>query len=51
MAQIARLKADETFAKVLSKYADFADVFIPNLTTKLLKYTRINNYTIELVDD
>ena len=42
---------DETPTKVLSKYADFADVFSPKLAAKLSKYTRINNHAIELVDD
>ena len=50
-AQIAHLKADEATTKVLSKYADFADVFFPKSATKLLKYMRINNHAIELVDD
>ncbi len=49
--QIAHLKADKAFFKVPSKYIDFAEVFSPKLTTKLPEYTRINNYTIELVDD
>ncbi len=50
-AQIAHLKADEAFTKVPSKYADFADVFSTKLAAKLLKYTGINNHTIEFVDD
>ncbi len=50
-AQIAYLKADEAYTKVLSKYANFADVFSPKLAVELPKYTRINNYAIKLVDD
>ena len=50
-AQIAYLKADETLTKVPSKYADFADVFCSKLAVELLKYMRINDHTIELVDD
>ncbi len=50
-AQIAHLKADEAPTEVLSKYADFADVFSPKLAAELPEYTRINNYAIELVDD
>ena len=50
-AQIAYLKADNAPTKVLSKYANFADVSSPKLAAKLSKYTRINNYAIELVDD
>ncbi len=50
-AQIAHLKADEAPTKVLSKYADFADVFSLKLAAKLLEHTEINNYAIKLVDD
>ena len=50
-AQIAHLKADKAPTKVSSKYADFIDVFLLKLAIKLLKYTRINNYAIELVDN
>ncbi len=50
-AQIANLKADEAFTKVRSKYADFADVFSPNLAVELPKHTGINDHAIELVDD
>ncbi len=34
-----------------SKYADFVDAFSLKLAAKLLKYTGITDYTIELVDD
>ncbi len=50
-AQIVYVKADEAFTKVLSNYANFADVFSSKLTAKLPKHTRINNQAIELVDD
>ncbi len=50
-AQIAKLKVDEALTKVLSKYANFVDMFSPKLATKLLEYTGTNNYSIELVDD
>ncbi len=50
-AQIAHLKVDEAPSKVPSKYADFADVFSPKLATKLPEHTRIDDHTIELVDD
>ncbi len=50
-AQIAHLKADEALSKVPSKYADFGDIFFLKLAVKLPKYTEINDYTIELVDD
>ncbi len=42
---------DETPTKVLSKYADFADVFSPKLATELPEHTGINNHAIKLVDD
>ena len=50
-AQIAYLKADKAPIKVPNKYTDFADIFSLKLTTKLLEHIRINNHTIELVDD
>ena len=50
-AQIAHIKADKVLTKVLSKYANFADVFSPKLAIELLKYMVINNHAIELVDD
>ena len=49
--QIAYLKANEAPTKVPSKYADFANVFLPKLAAKLPKHTGINDYAIELVDD
>ena len=50
-AQIAHLKANEASTKVSSKYADFADVFLPKLAAKLPKHMKINNYAIGLIDD
>ena len=50
-AQIAHLKADEALTKIPSKYADFADVFLPKLAAKLSEYTEINDYTIKLMND
>lgn len=50
-AQIANLKVDKALIKVLSKYANFAYVFLPKLAAKLLKYTKINNHAIKFVDD
>ena len=48
---IARLKADETSSKVLSKYTDFVDVFLSKLALELPKYTKINDHAIKLVDN
>ena len=50
-AQIAHLKADEVPAEVPNKYANFADIFSPQLSVEFLKHTRINDHIIELVDD
>lgn len=50
-AKIAFLKANKALIKVFSKYTDFANIFLPKLITKLFKYTNIENYVIELVND
>ncbi len=50
-AQIAHLKADEAPTKVPSEYTNFADVFSSKLAAELPEHTRINDHTIELVDD
>ena len=49
--QIVHLKADEAPTKVLSKYADFTDIFSPKLSAKLPEYIGIIDHAIELVDD
>ena len=33
------------------KYSNFADVFFLELALEIFEYTRINNYTIELIDE
>ena len=48
--QIAGLIAKEAPTKVLAEYANFADVFSPDLVSKLPKHTGINDHAIELVD-
>ena len=48
--QIAGLIVEKAPTKVRVKYADFANVFFPDLMSKLLEYTRINNQAIKLVD-
>ena len=50
-AQIAHLKADEAFTKVLNKYVDFANILFPKLAIELSKHMEINDYAIELMDD
>ena len=47
--QISGLIVEKASTKVLAKYSDFVDVISPDLASKLSEYTRINDYTIELV--
>ena len=49
--QISDLIAKEVPTKVPDKYANFADVFSPNLAAELPEYTGINDHTIKLVND
>ena len=46
--QIAALKQDEVFTKVLSKYINYADVFSFNFVMKLPENTGINKHAIKL---
>ena len=48
--QRTSLIAEETPRKVPVEYANFADVFSPDLASELPEHTGINNYAIELVD-
>ena len=48
--QIAGLIAKEAPTKISAKYSDFADVFFPDLVSKLSEHTKINKHTIKLVD-
>ena len=48
--QISGLIAEEAPTKVPAEYSDFADVFSPDLASKLPEHTGINNYAIELVE-
>lgn len=50
-AQIAYLIQDKASVVIPSKYANFADIFSPNLTAKLLKYTGMKNDLVDLVKD
>ncbi len=49
--QITHLKIDKVPIKILNKYADFADVFLPMLAIEFSKHTSINNHAIELVNN
>ena len=48
--QISNLIAKKASTKIPAKYSDFADVFSPDLASKLPEHTGINNYAIELVE-
>ena len=48
--QVFGLIAEKAPTKDPSKYSDFADVFSPDLASKLPKHTRINDHAIKLVD-
>ena len=48
-AQISSLDIEKV--TIPSKYADYTDVFPPNSAAKLIKYSGINNYTINLIDN
>ena len=50
-AQMAYLKVDEVPIKVLSKYADFINLFLSKLAAELLEYIKINNHAIKFVDN
>ena len=47
-SQISGLIAEETLTKVPAEYSDFADVFSPDLATKLAEHTEINTHVIDL---
>ena len=49
-AQIAYLKADQAFIKVLNEYANFANIFSPKLAAKLAEHG-ISDHIIKQVDD
>ena len=49
--QIAGLISKDAFTKVLNKYVNMVVIFSSDLASKLLKYTKINDYAIKLVDD
>ena len=48
--QISGLIAEEAPTKVPAEYSDFADIFSPDLASKLPEHTGINDHAIELVD-
>ena len=48
--QVSGLIAEEAPTKVPAEYSDFADVFSPDLASKLPEHTEINDHAIELVE-
>ena len=48
--QISGLIAKKALTKIPAKYLDFADIFSPELVSKLFRHIRINNYAIKVVD-
>ena len=48
-AQVVSLTSKKTV--ISAKYFNFSNVFFLDSTVELLKYTRINNYLINLLDD
>lgn len=50
-AQIISLKVNKTFTAIFSKYVNFVDIFSLDLIVKFSKYIKINDYTINLIDD
>lgn len=49
--QLFLLIADKLPVAVFAEYSNFANVFLSKSATKLLKYTKIDNYLIRLMDD
>ena len=47
---LAALQQDKTLMEIPSEYADYADVFSPNLAMELPENTGINEHVIELVE-
>ncbi len=48
---MAYLNVNETFTKVLIKFAYFAYVFSPKLVAELFKHTGINNHVIKFINN
>ena len=49
-SQISGLIAKKAPTKVFKKYANFANIFSPDLASKLPKHIGINDHTMKLVD-
>lgn len=44
------MEVDDILTAILFKYANFTDIFSPNLVVELLEYIAINDYAIKLID-
>lgn len=51
IAQIVFLNTNKTLTSVHFESTNFVDICFINLATKLLEHIKINNYTIDLVED
>ena len=49
-SQISDLIIEEAPIKIPAKYSNFTDIFSLDLASELLKHTKINDHTIELVN-
>ena len=49
-SQVSDFIAEEASTKLLNEYSDFANVFSPNLASKLPEHTGINDHAIQLVN-
>ena len=51
IAKIVVLVANKASILIFIEYSNFANIFFPELALEFSKYTRINDYAIELVND
>lgn len=49
--QIVLLKVSKAPTFIFLKYADFANIFSKDLASELQKHTKINNYTINMIEE
>lgn len=48
--QVACLQGNKILNKIFAKYANYSNVFLPNLINKLPKNTHINEHAIEMIE-
>lgn len=49
-AWMVSLKTDEASTTVPNRYADFTDIFLPDLAAEILKHTKIYDHAINLIN-